>query len=68
MDIPGKTQDRVLGGNGNLAREFEHGFETAREKVNELGRSLSAFVRERPGTALAIALGAGYLVGRLLRR
>ncbi len=58
-----------LGGNGNITREsVEETIEAAREKMDQVGRQLMGFVKERPGTALLIAVGAGYLVGRLLRR
>jgi len=61
--------DNYAGNGSGLTRErLEETLEAAREKVTELGRKISTFVRERPGAALLIAGGAGYLVGRLLRR
>jgi ElaB/YqjD/DUF883 family membrane-anchored ribosome-binding protein len=35
--------------------------------MSDVGDRIAHFVRERPGAAIAIALGAGFLVGRLLR-
>ena len=67
MDTPTKP---TYGGNGNrLTRErLEEEFEHARQRATEMGEAFLTFVRERPGTALVIALGAGYLIGRILRR
>jgi len=67
METPTRHTD---GGNGNrITRErIEEELERARERASEIGEAFVAFVRERPGTALAIALGAGYLIGRILRR
>ena len=65
-----ETSTKNVGGNGNLlARErLEESFDSMRERMSELGGQVVSFVRERPGTALVLALGAGYLFGRLLRR
>jgi ElaB/YqjD/DUF883 family membrane-anchored ribosome-binding protein len=59
-------------GNGHLGEDAK---DAAAAKLEELqawsGRMLDRvedFVRERPGTAVLIALGAGFLVGRLARR
>ena len=61
-----------LGGNGHLRlpsmETLEQGLEAARERVREAARTVASFVRERPGTSLVVALGAGYIVGRLLRK
>jgi len=38
-----------------------------RDRMQDLSERLSGFIRERPGTSIAIALGAGFLIGRLLR-
>jgi ElaB/YqjD/DUF883 family membrane-anchored ribosome-binding protein len=63
------VSDKYAGNGSGLTKEnLEETFEAAREKVSEYGRAISNFVRERPAAALVIALGAGYLVGRLLRR
>jgi ElaB/YqjD/DUF883 family membrane-anchored ribosome-binding protein len=59
-------------GNGHQGEDSR---DEAAAKLDELqawsGRMLDRLedlVRERPGTALLIALGAGFLVGRLVRR
>jgi ElaB/YqjD/DUF883 family membrane-anchored ribosome-binding protein len=63
------VSDRYAGNGSGLTKEnLEEAFDAARDKVNQYGRALSSFVRERPAMAVMIALGAGYLVGRLLRR
>jgi ElaB/YqjD/DUF883 family membrane-anchored ribosome-binding protein len=55
-------------GSGLTKERLEETIEAAREKLDEYSRSIATFVRERPATALMLALGAGYLVGRFLRR
>ena len=63
------VSDKYAGNGSGMTREnLEETIEAAREKMSEYGRAISSFVRERPAAALIIALGAGYLVGRLLRR
>src|SRR5262245_14766911 len=59
-------------GNGHKVEDLKNAA-TARldEAVQWSGQLLDrveAFVRERPGTAIVAALGAGYLIGRLVRR
>jgi len=67
METPTK---QTYAGNGNrITRErIEEELERARERATEMGEAFLGFVRERPGTALVIALGAGYLIGRIFRR
>jgi ElaB/YqjD/DUF883 family membrane-anchored ribosome-binding protein len=38
-----------------------------RERIDEYSDRAAHFIRTRPGTSLLIAVGAGYLIGRLLR-
>ena len=38
-----------------------------RENVSAVGERVTQFIRERPGTSILIAIGAGYLIGRMLR-
>lgn len=40
----------------------------AREAMEGLVDRVETFIRARPGTALLVALGAGYLVGKLVSR
>jgi ElaB/YqjD/DUF883 family membrane-anchored ribosome-binding protein len=42
--------------------------ERAKETGTRLLERVEGFVRERPGTAILCALGAGFLIGRLIRR
>jgi ElaB/YqjD/DUF883 family membrane-anchored ribosome-binding protein len=35
--------------------------------VEDLSERVTGFIKERPGTSIAIAVGAGFLIGRLLR-
>ena len=63
------VSDKYAGNGSTLTKEnLEETIDAAREKLGEYGRSIQSFVRERPAAALMIALGAGYLIGRLLRR
>jgi hypothetical protein len=62
-------EQKTLGANGSRfsVENLEHKLDAARERVTDLTKSAATFIRERPGTALLIALGAGYFVGRLRR-
>jgi ElaB/YqjD/DUF883 family membrane-anchored ribosome-binding protein len=65
-----KTID-VESGNGRFAEAkemAEEKFDMLQERFGQMARRIEEFVRERPGTALIAALGAGFLVGRLVRR
>ncbi len=50
-----------------IAEEAEHELSELRERLDDMSERVTGFIRERPGTAIAIALGAGYLIGRMLR-
>jgi hypothetical protein len=55
---------------GEMAEELEgvqHQLDELRHRVEGMGEAVTGFIRERPGTSILIALGAGYLIGRLLR-
>lgn len=45
----------------------EEKLEVARDKAMDLMRRLELFVRERPAAAMGIGLGAGLLIGKLLK-
>jgi ElaB/YqjD/DUF883 family membrane-anchored ribosome-binding protein len=64
----GKTAGR---GNGNGGRDLqaagEESIEELRERFGEITERLSELIRERPATSVLVALGAGFLIGRLLR-
>ena len=58
-------------GNGHADRMVDkarHELEHAGETLSRLADRTEEFVRERPAAALLMALGAGILLGRLLRR
>jgi hypothetical protein len=50
-----------------LAPEIDHAMEELRGRLDEAAEQAARFIRARPGTSLLLALGAGYLVGRLVR-
>ena len=65
-----KTID-VETGNGRFAEAkemAEEKLDMIQERLGAAARRLEELVRERPGTALIAALGAGFLIGRLVRR
>jgi hypothetical protein len=51
----------------DVAAEARAQVEEWRGRLDELGKQAVDFVRQRPGTSLLIAVGAGYLIGRILR-
>lgn len=58
--------------NGNMtARELtsaaQDQLEQLRMQAGEINERIVGFIRERPGTAILIAVGAGFLIGRMLR-
>lgn len=64
-----RTQEN---GNGSrtaddLRRHAGEEIEQLRERFEALNDRVVGFIRERPGTAILVALGCGFLVGRLLR-
>jgi hypothetical protein len=59
-------------GNGSragddLRQQAAEEMDQLRERVEALGDRVVGFIRQRPGTAILIALGCGFLVGRILR-
>lgn len=60
------------GGNGHIGEDLRAQanakLDEAMRFSEELMDRVEAFVRDRPGTAILAALGAGYLIGRLVRR
>ena len=54
-------------GSSALTDEAERQLEELRHRVGEINERVVAFIKERPGTALLIAAGAGFLIGRILR-
>ena len=53
---------------GREDAEFaEHAADIVRQRAEQIGERVADIVRDRPITCVFVALGAGYLVGRLLR-
>jgi hypothetical protein len=51
----------------DAAAEARAQVEELKGHIDELGKRAVDFIRQRPGTSLLIAVGAGYLIGRILR-
>jgi hypothetical protein len=70
MDKPHQTS----GGQGHLGnghpvtRHTLDELGAARERLQEVGKAVVSFIRAQPAAALVIALSAGFLCGRLVRR
>jgi hypothetical protein len=64
-----EQEKRGHGNNGGqaLSDEAQRQIEELRHRVGEINERLVTFIKERPATALLIAAGAGYLIGRILR-
>jgi ElaB/YqjD/DUF883 family membrane-anchored ribosome-binding protein len=67
-----KTGSSRNNGNvGNVARDLQataqEQIDELRDRVEDLSERVTGFIKERPGTSIAIAVGAGFLIGRLLR-
>jgi ElaB/YqjD/DUF883 family membrane-anchored ribosome-binding protein len=66
------TLDEDMGGNGHVGEDLKSAasakLDEARQWSEQLLDRVESFVRERPGTAVLAALGAGYIIGRLVRR
>jgi hypothetical protein len=51
----------------DLASSAQDQLDELRGRFGDVTEQLAGFIRERPGTALLIAVGAGFLIGRMLR-
>lgn len=73
-----ESRDMGMGiGNGNAGvssrvdsaqRAAAEKFEEGKDFAMNLAERLETLVRQRPGTALLCAIGAGFLIGRIVRR
>jgi hypothetical protein len=54
-------------GSSALSDEAQRQLDELRQRAGEINERLVAFIKERPGTALLIAAGFGFLAGRILR-
>lgn len=52
---------------GETTEQLKQGYDRAREQARVYQSDLTDFVQERPGTALAVAAIAGFVVGLLFR-
>lgn len=52
---------------GETAEQLKQGYDKAREQAKVYRGDLYEFVQEKPGTALAVAAFAGFVVGLLFR-
>ena len=60
-------RDRVEAAMGKVRERLE-GAEEVGERARAAGRTADAYVRDNPWAAIAVAVGLGYLVGRIGRR
>ena len=49
-------------------QEFDDQFETTRDKAYEINNRAIEFIQDNPAVAIAVAVGVGYVVGRLASR
>jgi hypothetical protein len=63
----GAPNNGNVGARSRLSEGAEHTLDEWRGRMGDLGDRVVGFIRERPGTAILVALGAGYLIGRMLR-
>ena len=64
---PGTNNGNIGAKTRELADEAQQQLEDLRERFGEVNERVMGFIRERPGTSILIALGCGYLIGRILR-
>jgi len=62
-----KTVDRLAESAAPQVQRLQEGMTAALDRGGELRESLRESVRENPLAALALAVGAGMLIGRVLR-
>ena len=55
-------------GNGDMRDVAAARLDEVKEWSSDAVDRIESFVRERPGVAILAALGAGYLIGRIIRR
>jgi len=65
-----RTEEAAIGGDGQeeVSARAREALEEGQEALRGILARVERFVRARPGTALIAALGAGFIVGRLVRR
>ena len=60
-------KDRIEASLGKVKDTF-HDAEGLGDKARVAGQAADAYVKENPWTAVAVAVGVGYLIGRIGRR
>jgi ElaB/YqjD/DUF883 family membrane-anchored ribosome-binding protein len=63
-----RTEFGTNSGDGGIKDVASARLEDVREWSADLVDRVESFVRERPATAVLAALGAGFVIGRLIRR
>jgi ElaB/YqjD/DUF883 family membrane-anchored ribosome-binding protein len=53
---------------GDVAQQVQDRMEEVRGYAEDAGEWIRAFAREKPVAAIAIAVGVGFVIGRLLSR
>jgi ElaB/YqjD/DUF883 family membrane-anchored ribosome-binding protein len=51
-----------------LGEQMGPRLEEAKERLRDVNQRVIAFIEERPGTSLLVALAVGFLIGRMVRR
>jgi hypothetical protein len=64
---PSESDDNVSSRAAEIGEQTMAELDRLREQASVIGDRVVAFIRERPGTSLLIAAGAGYLIGRIAR-
>jgi ElaB/YqjD/DUF883 family membrane-anchored ribosome-binding protein len=55
-------------GNGHLEEEASFRLDQIKQKTDQLLERVESFIRTNPAASIAIAVGAGFVIGRLARR
>lgn len=63
----GNIGSQVSSSAHEMAEQAQEQLDQLRERIGDINERVMGFIRERPGTSILIALGCGYLIGRLLR-
>ena len=67
-DTKTQAEGKVNQATGQLQNTFGSAKDAAREGAAAFGSELDSFMSEKPMTSLLIAVGAGYVLARLMHR
>ena len=67
-DTKTQAEGKVNQATGQLQNTFGSAKDAAREGAATFGSELDSFMSEKPMTSLLIAVGAGYVLARLMHR